>query len=146
MWEDWEVVLVTLLPLRAVLGLFFWVLEQHYWHGALAGCGDLCTERRNYIHRWGHGGGVQPQINTSVNAACNCNAYVSSTGDSIVHANQIRYFAWQLYWAVHSVPFSMDNYAQVSLVSFSVKKVFWTGFPLSGIIPRFAAIIWLRLS
>lgn len=30
MWEDWEVELVTLLPFRAVLGLFLWVLEQHY--------------------------------------------------------------------------------------------------------------------
>lgn len=47
---------------------------------------------------------------------------------------------------MNSVHVSMDNYAQVFLVSFSVKEAFLTGFPLSGTIPRFAAVIWLRLS
>lgn len=57
MREQWEVELVALLLLRvvgekaAVLGLFLWVLEKRYRCRALAGCGDLRTERRNDIHR-----------------------------------------------------------------------------------------------
>lgn len=90
-------------------------------------------------------GGVQRQMNTSAFAACNCNACISSTGDSIIRADQNRYFARQLYWAVNCLRFCKDNYTQDSLASFSVKKIFLTGFPLSGTIPRFAAIVWLRL-